>query len=123
MRVVIPSNTSLLRLVINNSRAFYPQDWYYDEEFANYSTGEDSYVINFRTVGRNIPLYSATELAYVHIIHGPILPSSYLWTRDTDDKQDKVYVGMSVGGRKPGLQIHRHLTINPDHFLNSLEGR
>ena len=119
MIVTLPPNTTLLRLVVNNPDKFYPQDWYYDEQFANYAMDETSWSLTYNT-----PLPAVVwAYAYIKNIWSAHLEYNYIWTSDTDNFGDKVYIGRSPRSRKPGLQIHRHLTINPDHFLNSLEGR
>lgn len=112
--IVIPKNTTLLRVVINNPSKFYKQDWYFNHEFANISV-EGTWYIDIDG------LFPAGVWAYLHsknYFTGP-LSSQYLWTFDVDDNGDQVYVGYSGRG---GFQIHRHLTIKDEMFLNKREG-
>lgn len=112
--VIVPPNTTLIRLVVNAPGRFHNQDWYYDEEFAHVPILKDKLHISPSI------LYTAAEAAFIHIVKGPFLPDKFAWTSDHDYKGDRVYVGGWNLGRTKGFQIHRHLTIRPEMFVNSI---
>jgi len=120
MIITVPPNTTLLRLVINNPDKFYKQDWYYDEEFANEllvnGIPDNDWIFNFETT----LLYPAALWVFLHttMYGGSILKDRYVWTSDRDHQGDHVYVG-NWGAK--GFQIHRHLTIRPEMFINTLD--
>lgn len=101
---------SLMYLKLHQPDMFCKQDWYYDQKFA-----QEPIIIS--TLGLAIPpkhdknyvAPSASECAYLLFTHGAMryLFEGYLWTRDSDDEGNPVYVGGLNYGR--GLQIHRHL--------------
>lgn len=39
----------------------------------------------------------------------------FVWTSDNDRNGDRIYVGGYDLGRRPGFQVHRHLTIRDQH--------
>jgi len=110
----IKPNTTLLRLVTNHPEKFYPQTWYLDEEFANISFKGD-YVES-----QQISLMPPVAWAYLHVFgyNTQDLRNHYAWTSDFDHNGDRVYVGN--WGSTGKLQIHRHLTIRPDMFINTI---
>lgn len=96
---------------------FYPQDWFEGEEFmlalpiAKYDGPPK---LNERGMvprtGRQLP--SAVELAHAYVkAPDAKVWENFLWTRDTDEHGQRVYVGGVTQGRTKGFQIHRHLEI------------
>lgn len=116
MRIEIPPRTTLVRLVLRHPRFFYKQDWYFDEEFANTDVGG---VWEIPVDPRNQPLLPAAVWAWFYIARSKwlLLEDRYIWTSDSDNARDKVYVGR---GRGRGLQIHRHLIIRQEMFANEI---
>jgi hypothetical protein len=116
MVITIPPNITLLRLVINNPDKFYPQDWYYDEEFANTPLRSGNCIVS------DAKKYPAAMYAYAYVHRYYVWDYAYIWTSDKDSRGDRVYVGgVAVGKRHKGLQIHRHLTIDPANFVNTID--
>ena len=109
--IIIPPNTTLLRLAVNNPKKFYRQEWYLDEEFANKDIG-GKWLLD------TAKLLPAAVWAYAHVTGYPWLCYQYAWTCDTDEKGDRVYVGRA---EYTGFQVHRHLTLHDNYFINRLE--
>lgn len=106
MVAIIKPTITLIRLVLNNPGAFYPQDWYYDEEFAH-RPDEPASLVTAVAIAREFlrrPQYWASGKGIGW------LAQDYAWTTDADDEGNKVYVGgWSIGKLHKGFQIHRHL--------------
>lgn len=121
---------------------FYPQDWWLDEPFANTPArtgrlggrhdqvsyplpGVPGAVASRGFAPGEVPppdgLPNAVEVA-VAILRScvrtgePLYPDHYVWCADTDRAGDRVYVGGYRLGHRPGLQIHRHLTLRDRHL-------
>ena len=107
------TNLTLLRLRAMRPDWFYEQNWYDAEEFANTPC-------KVGDIDTEKPML-AVEAVWA-AIQDPNLWSKlsykYLWTLDYDHNGDQVYLGQWYGGSY-GLQIHRHLTIKPEQFLNN----
>lgn len=115
MNLVIPPNTTLLRLVVNNPDKFHKQDWYINEEFANQDvSGRWEFNIDSTTIPAAVYAFMR-----VHQYGWASCGNRYVWTSDFDRNNDRVY----VGGDIYRFQIHRHLTINPQKFVNSLDSK
>lgn len=97
-------NITLVRLVLKYPDWFYPQDWYYDEEFAN-----TPLAIGDHRIGEGNFDPPAVACAWWAIRMGGQWGTSYVWTRDIDGRGNRVYVGGMALGHKRGFQIHRHL--------------
>ena len=116
MTIIIPKNTTLIRLVLQHRGQFYNQDWYYTQEFAHTDVGGEWHIDTDFTGAK----YPAAVLAYIFIngrASNPLV-YGYCWTSDVDNDGDQVYVGRARTG---GFQIHRHLTIRPEQFINLLD--
>lgn len=113
-QIYIPPNTSLIRTVLNNKELFHTQDWYHNEDFA-YRAVEGAYDLD-DTVPAAVWAYLYVEYVRGGAEHA--LHTKYVWTSDVDDHGDLVYVGRA-GHQKQRFQIHRHLTIRREQFLNS----
>lgn len=92
---------------------FYRQNWFLDQPFMLHSpvnTLQPPEGFVSRVVGRFDDEPSAIEYALLYT-QFPDLPiwRKYLWTRDTDTKGQRVYVGGVTD--TTGFQIHRHLHL------------
>lgn len=116
MIIKVPSNTTILRLVINHRERFHPQDWYFDEPFANdVHPGEYALDVDADPVPALLWVCAFVSGA---LEAEDLLLDQYVWTSDTDGLGSPVYVGGIKLGK--GFQIHRHLKIPPYLFTNRL---
>lgn len=94
----------LMRLVLNNKDRFHPQDWYWDEDFAWDEESDTAAWVNICLIKPGL---------------WDMMKMQFRWMKDVDNRGDRVYVG--GWGLGKGFQIHRHLTIKPEMFINSLD--
>jgi hypothetical protein len=119
-RVLIEVSTpkiTLARVVMSDKNYFYNQDWYFTQDFAHTPIEPGTYTL---TKGAALPA-AVVALAYMEWTKryedDPLmnkLETKYMWTGDTDDRGDRVY----VGNHQHGFQIHRHLTLCVEDFID-----
>ncbi len=134
----IPLTINSLRSMIgfeeqNLGVCFYNQDWYTNENFANFSFGKYKWCLIEKEVNRNTLSLTDKELTEKHryklpraieltflffsyfLLHEEILwPYNFIWCTDKDANCDSVYVGRyfdPLGVARNGFSVHRHLSI------------
>jgi len=121
----------------NSEPCFYNQDWYINEEFAKKKSFDLKWYLvkinafdEFRGLSFNdsrlkdiVILPQTVVLVYVFFavffLQGGVLwINDYIWTQDTDDFYNQIYIGNYQDYKstnKNGIEIHRFLTLN-QHF-------
>lgn len=115
---------TIVEMLADRPKLFYPQQWYRGEAFTRMLPGE---VLHFAPSGGVFPgklppanarLFHAVELlnAYLRSPQDPIW-DRYLWTSDTDAAGQQIYIG---GKSNTGaIEIHRDIRIT-DRFCTPI---
>jgi len=94
-------------MIATHPDRFYPQTWHEGEAFMDTEPRTDLQRPNLH-VGTGATEYTAADLAALWLADPSAgIWSFYLWTNDTDEHGQRVYVGQN--GK--GLEIHRHLHL------------
>lgn len=101
---------TLAEMIAAHPDRFYRQDWYEGHAFMQQEPrpGHVPLVVSARPAPGEVVQYSAADLGAVWLDDpGRVMWEYYLWTCDTDDEGQRIYVGQN--GK--GLEIHRHLHL------------
>ncbi len=108
---------NLLEIMAAHRGLFYSQIWYKDESFLRTLPNERTPRSPLRVIApgkvprtsRDLPLAVDLVAAYVRDPLNPVY-DGWLWCRDVDRFQQRIFLGGLSQGK--GLQLHRHLDID-----------
>lgn len=98
---------TLYQIVVHDSGLFYPQDWWRGHRFAHAEFDPETH--------DGSPTAAYLAWRYLQHPHSPIW-RRFIWTSDTDDDGNRVYVGGLGQFKCQGFQIHR-LLVPDDRWV------
>lgn len=104
---------TLRRLLAKHPAAFYPQTWYWNEEFLDTPGTAAVFALSAVTSADIVPRFDANlptacDVAFALYMKAHTSDTTpYFWCSDTDALGQRVYVGQNG----TGIEIHRHLTL------------